>query len=91
MSSIVRDIAHPFGGVHARDRFVEQQQLRFHAQRARQLHALADAVREHPHRRVEDVAETDELGDLAGAHGGGGPARRRRPAGAARSTRSPPS
>ena len=62
-------LGHPVGllGVHAGDRLVEQQQPRLGAQRPRHLDPLLVAVGEDADRRVQLVAELEELGDLGHA------------------------
>ena len=49
------------GGVHAGDRLVEQHQARLHGQAARELHALAVAVREELHLGAGVLGKPDEL------------------------------
>ncbi len=50
--------------VHAGHRLVQQQHRRLGRQRARQLHALLQAVRQAPHRRLADGLDLEEVDDL---------------------------
>src|SRR5471032_1743697 len=55
-----------FLDIHARHRFVQQQDVRFGGQRAAQLHALLQAVGQTSHRRLADRLDFQEVDDFLG-------------------------
>ena len=61
--TIERAISADLVDVHAGHRLVEQQQVRLGADRARHLDALAHAVGERAHRRLEDLGQAPQGGD----------------------------